>query len=101
MAGQVALVCAPLGDLVAQARAGTITVLAASGKVRDPLATEVPTFIEQGFSLSGSGWYWKVGAYVQSNARKGEGSGSAGEVTVYKADISHSGGSGGSGSDDA
>jgi hypothetical protein len=51
--------------------------------------------------LSGSGWYWKVGAYVQSNASKGEGSGSAGEVVVYKADISHSGGSGGSGSDDA
>jgi hypothetical protein len=42
--------------------------------------------------LSGSGWYWKVGAYVQSNSSKGEGSGSAGEVTVYKADISHSGG---------
>jgi hypothetical protein len=42
--------------------------------------------------LSGSGWYWKVGAYVQSNSSKGEGSRSAGEVTVYKADISHSGG---------
>ncbi len=57
MSGQVALVCAPLGDLVAQAKAGTITLLAASGKTRDPLATDVPTFIEQGFKLSGSGWY--------------------------------------------
>ena len=54
--------------------------------------------------LSGSGWYWKVGAYVQSNGSKGESAGSAGEVVVYKADISHSGGSGsesGSRSDDA
>ena len=39
---------------------------------------------------SGSGWYFKAGAYVQSNTSKGEGSRSAGEVIVYKADISHS-----------
>jgi tripartite-type tricarboxylate transporter receptor subunit TctC len=57
MGGQVALVCAPLGDLVGQAKAGTITLLAASGNARNPLAPEVPTFIEQGFSVSGSGWY--------------------------------------------
>jgi tripartite-type tricarboxylate transporter receptor subunit TctC len=57
MSGQVALVCAPLGDLVAQARAGAITLLAASGKTRNPLIAEVPTFIEQGFNLWGSGWY--------------------------------------------
>jgi hypothetical protein len=48
--------------------------------------------------LSGSSWYWKVGAYVQSNASKGDGADSVGEVVVYKADIAHSGGSG---SDDA
>ena len=41
--------------------------------------------------LSGSGWYWKVGAYVQSNGSTGDGAGSTGEVVVYKADISHSG----------
>ena len=57
MSGQVAMVCAPLGDLVAQAKAGTITLLAASGKTRDPQVTEIPTFIEQGFNLWGSGWY--------------------------------------------
>ncbi len=57
MGGQVALVCAPLGDLVGQAKAGTITLLAASGKIRNPLAPEVPTFVEQGFNVSGSGWY--------------------------------------------
>ena len=44
--------------------------------------------------LSGSGWYWKVGAYVQSNGSKGDGADSTGAVTVYKADITHSGGSG-------
>ena len=40
--------------------------------------------------LSGSGWYWKVGAYVQSNGSKGDGAGSMGEVVVYKADVKHS-----------
>ena len=48
---------------------------------------------------------------MQSNGSKGDGASSVGEVVVYKADISHSGGSasddadssdsGGSGSDDA
>ncbi|MDT7579710.1 MAG: hypothetical protein QOK35_974 [Pseudonocardiales bacterium] len=40
--------------------------------------------------LSGSGWYWKVGAYVQSNGSKGDGAASTGEVVVYKADVKHS-----------
>jgi alginate lyase len=39
--------------------------------------------------LSGSGWYWKVGAYVQSNGSKGDGASSEGEVTVYRADVKH------------
>jgi hypothetical protein len=33
--------------------------------------------------LSGSGWYWKVGAYVQSNTSKGDSADAAGEVVVY------------------
>lgn len=57
MGGQIPLVCAPLGDLVAQARAGTIKLLAASGKSRNALVPDVPTFIEQGYDISGSGWY--------------------------------------------
>ena len=57
MAGQVALVCAPLGDLVAQARAGTVRLLAASGKTRNQLVTDVPTFVEQGYDIVGAGWY--------------------------------------------
>lgn len=57
MGGQVPLACVPLGDLVAQSRAGTIHLLAASGKQRDPQVKEVPTFIELGYKISGSGWY--------------------------------------------
>ena len=63
-----------------------VRIVAASGKVdvlyNGQKKAELP--------LSGSGWYWKVGAYVQSNGSKGDGSGSAGEVVVYKADVKHS-----------
>ena len=37
---------------------------------------------------SGSGWYWKVGAYVQSNPSKGEAPDAVGEVVVYSLDMS-------------
>ena len=57
MGGQLPMVCGPLGDLVAQARAGTINLLATSGKKRHPQVAEVPTFIEQGYNISGSAWY--------------------------------------------
>jgi len=39
--------------------------------------------------LSGSGWYWKVGAYVQSNTEKGESPDATGEVTVYSLKCVH------------
>jgi hypothetical protein len=35
------------------------------------------------FPLSGSSWFWKVGAYVQSSPDHGDGPGNFGEVTVY------------------
>ena len=38
--------------------------------------------------LSGSGWYWKVGAYVQSNTSTGDAAGS-GAVTVYALNVDH------------
>jgi len=69
MAGQVALVCAPLGDLVAQARSGSIRLLAASGKTRNQFVTEVPTFVEQGYDIVGSGWY---GIFVPSQTPAAE-----------------------------
>jgi hypothetical protein len=36
---------------------------------------------------SGTGWYWKVGAYVQSNPSKGEAPDAVGEVVVYSLDM--------------
>ncbi len=39
--------------------------------------------------LSGSGWYWKVGSYVQSNTEKGESPDATGEVTVYSLKCVH------------
>jgi tripartite-type tricarboxylate transporter receptor subunit TctC len=57
LGGEIPLVCAPLGDLVAQARAGTIKLLAASGTTRNQFVPEVPTFVEQGYDIVGSGWY--------------------------------------------
>jgi hypothetical protein len=40
--------------------------------------------------LAGSGWYWKVGAYVQSNSSHGDGAASEGAVTVYSLNCVHS-----------
>ena len=39
--------------------------------------------------LTGSGWYWKVGAYVQANADTGDAK-STGAVTVYALQVDHS-----------
>ena len=57
VAGQVALVCAPLADLIAQHQAGAIKLLAVSGKARSAEVPDVPTFIEHGYQIEGSGWY--------------------------------------------
>jgi hypothetical protein len=42
--------------------------------------------------LSGSNWYFKVGAYTQSNPDKGDEPGAAGEVVVYDLAIDHGNG---------
>jgi tripartite-type tricarboxylate transporter receptor subunit TctC len=57
IAGHLPLVCAPLSDLVEQHRAGTIRLLASSGRERSPYAADVPTFFEQGYDIVASGWY--------------------------------------------
>jgi hypothetical protein len=68
-----------------------VRIVAAGGKVdvlyNGEQKAELP--------LSGSGWYWKVGAYVQSNPERGSAPDALGEVTVYSAKITHNGGSGG------
>ena len=38
---------------------------------------------------SGSDWYWKVGAYTQSNRERGDAADAVGEVVVYALDIDH------------
>jgi hypothetical protein len=68
-----------------------VRIVAAGGKVdvlyNGEQKAELP--------LSGSGWYWKVGAYVQSNPERGSAPDATGEVTVYSAKITHDGSSGG------
>jgi hypothetical protein len=50
---------------------------------------------------SGTGWYFKAGAYLQSNTEKGDTTGAPGKVAIYGLKVSHSGGgSGGESSDD-
>ena len=46
--------------------------------------------------VRGSGWYFKIGAYVQSNTRTGDRS-SSGAVTVYSLKVRHTGGAGSAG----
>jgi tripartite-type tricarboxylate transporter receptor subunit TctC len=57
MAGQVALVCAPVADLIPQHKAGAIHLLAVSGTTRSQDVPDVPTFLEQGYQIVGYGWY--------------------------------------------
>jgi len=40
-------------------------------------------------SLSGSTWYFKAGAYVQSNASKGDAANAVGQVIIYSLEIEH------------
>ena len=40
--------------------------------------------------LAGDGWYWKVGAYVQSNVEHGADPGAIGEVVVHSVRVTHS-----------
>jgi hypothetical protein len=40
---------------------------------------------------SGTSWYWKIGAYTQSNPEKGDPPDAVGEVVVYSLAVEHSG----------
>lgn len=39
--------------------------------------------------ITGSGWYWKVGSYVQSNVTKGDRPDAVGQVVVFAATVTH------------
>lgn len=40
--------------------------------------------------LAGSGWYFKAGAYVQSNTGKGDTASAVGQVVIYSLTVTHS-----------
>jgi hypothetical protein len=65
-----------------------LRIVAADGRITVFYDGEQKAEIEQ----SGSQWYWKVGAYTQSNPDKGDAADAAGEVVVYSLDIQHTGG---------
>lgn len=56
--GQIAAMCTPAGDFIANHKAGKLRVLATSGAKRLPFLPEVATFAEQGFpELTVEEWF--------------------------------------------
>ena len=64
--GQIAAMCTPHGDFIANHKAGKLRILATSGSRRSPFVPEVPTFAEQGFpELTVEEWF---GFYAPARA---------------------------------
>jgi tripartite-type tricarboxylate transporter receptor subunit TctC len=55
--GQIPMLVTTTSDLVQQHAAGSIRVLATSGKARSPFLPDLPTFREAGYAIEGTGWY--------------------------------------------
>lgn len=55
--GSLPVLFTTTSDLVQQADAGAIRVLATSDKARSPFLKDIPTFREEGFAIEGTGWY--------------------------------------------
>jgi tripartite-type tricarboxylate transporter receptor subunit TctC len=55
--GQIPMLVTTTSDLVQQHTAGSIRVLATSGKARSPFLPDLPTFREAGYAIEGTGWY--------------------------------------------
>lgn len=56
--GQIAAMCTPSGDFIANHKAGKLRLLATSGRQRSPFSPEVSTFAEQGFpELTTEEWF--------------------------------------------
>lgn len=63
--GQIAAACLPMGDFLANFRAGKCRIIGHSGTARSPFATQVATFAEQGFpELTAQEWF---GFYAPAN----------------------------------
>lgn len=55
--GRIPIVIHASNELVEMARAGSIRVLATSDRQRSTFSPDVPTFLERGHQLQGTGWY--------------------------------------------
>jgi hypothetical protein len=64
-----------------------LRIVAANGRITVFYDGEQRAEIER----SGSSWYWKIGAYTQSNPERGDGADAEGEVVVYSLSIEHTG----------
>jgi hypothetical protein len=65
-----------------------LRIVAADGRITVFYDGEQRAQIER----SGSSWYWKVGAYTQSNPERGDAPDAVGEVVVYSLRIEHTDG---------
>jgi tripartite-type tricarboxylate transporter receptor subunit TctC len=59
--GHLPMVFGPTQELVEAHKAGHLRVLATTGTQRSPVLTDVPTFMEAGYSIQGEVWF---GVYV-------------------------------------
>lgn len=64
-----------------------VRIVAADSRVTVQYNDEAPVTLP----LSGTGWYFKVGAYVQANGSQVTDPSTTGEVTVYSATVTHDG----------
>jgi hypothetical protein len=64
-----------------------LKIVAADGRILVSYNGEQRADIER----SGDSWYWKVGAYTQSNPERGDDADAVGEVVVYSLAVEHTG----------
>lgn len=57
LGGQIAMVSTTTSDFAELHKAGKIRVIATSGKTRSAQTPDVPTFVESGINIEGTGWY--------------------------------------------
>lgn len=75
LAGQIPMVFANTGELLELHKAGRARILATSNTSRSVFLPDVPTFGEEGFSISGTGWHGIFaprGTPVEAIARIGD-----------------------------
>jgi len=67
IAGHIPIVSNPLSELIEQHKSGAVRILAVATHARTPMAPDIPTFLEQGYDVEGSGWY---GVYAPAHTPK-------------------------------